>query len=82
MDEKLNQDITALKAAIADVNDAKAKAELESLLQQLENDMSAGNDSTFNTADLSEAVSRLEAEHPQATSLLNQVLQTLSNLGI
>lgn len=82
MDEKLNQDIAALKTAIADVTDNNAKAELENLLQQLENDMSAENDSTLNTDDLSEAISRLEAEHPQATSLLNQVLQTLSNLGI
>lgn len=60
------------------------KNRLESLLEKLENRMEASEDKNHLhlVEDMKEALSQFEVEHPTMTGILNELMVTLSNLGI
>ncbi len=78
--EKLRNEIENLSA-----EEDASKEKLEMLLQDiesgLENDEKNKNQSEL-LAGLKESVNHFETEHPRATAIINDIMVTLSNMGI
>ncbi len=60
------------------------KDKLESLLTKLENRLEATGEgqSLHLVADMKTALTQFEVEHPTATGIINELMVTLSNIGI
>ncbi len=60
------------------------RAKLESLLEKLEHRLDSEDDGKHLhlLKDFKDAVSSFEVEHPTATGIINELMLTLSNLGI
>lgn len=86
MNEKYNE----LTQLIEQINDAKLKQKMNALVSDLKNDvaetkvagLSLSDDDNDVLDQLETAINKLEAEYPEVTTLLNNVMQSLSNLGI
>lgn len=80
MNEKYNE----LTQLIEQVNDEKLKEKMKALVSDLKHDagVSLSDDDNDVLDQLETAINKLEAEHPEVTTLLNNVMQSLSNLGI
>ncbi|MCZ6802651.1 MAG: DUF4404 family protein [Proteobacteria bacterium] len=78
--EKLRNEIENLSA-----EEDASKEKLEILLQDiesgLENEEKNKNQSEL-LAGLKESVNHFETEHPRATAIINDIMVTLSNMGI
>ena len=72
INNSISPDSPAKKTLIALVNDVEKRVE-----QPADEDQ----DETL-LENLKDAVSRLETEHPRATAILNDIMVTLSNMGI
>lgn len=86
-DTELNRLAAELKAELADLEDSPevARERLRALHEELEQRLAhprEDNQDEQLIAQLTEAISAFEASHPRATAILNQVLQSLANLGI
>ncbi len=85
-DDKLRQELERLRAEAADLDthDEAGRERLNGVIEQLEkrlaDDEENDDDSLFEQ--LQESISHFEAEHPRATAILNEIMVTLSNIGI
>ena len=85
-EKQLRENLEKLRAEIDTVadNDTQARARLITLI----NDIEASIDPEQETGDqniadnIKDAVTHFETEHPRATAILNDIMVTLSNMGI
>jgi len=85
--ENLKKDLDKLRGEINSVagNDPHAKQRLNSLISNLEKrleDSALAEDDDGLLENIREEISNFEAEHPRATAILNDIMVTLSNMGI
>ena len=83
----LHQQLEELRAEIDRVarNDTAAKDRMNELLGEVEKTIDASSDQEIDDnlmENLRETISQFETEHPRATALLNDIMVTLSNMGI
>ena len=82
-ENEVRRDLEELRAEIATLENTKAR--LERLVVDIEKRLAEPADAAHHTAlieSLKDAVTELEAAHPQATAMINRFLVTLSNMGI
>ena len=85
--EQLHQSLDALRAALAEFGseDAEKRARIETLIEALERQIDAPEGAAPN-AELNETlptlVENFEVEHPRLTAILNDLMVTLSGMGI
>jgi len=84
---KLHEELERLRSAINEVADDKidAKEKLNLLISDIEKKLDEPSDETHHKnliEDISNAINQFETEHPRATAILNDVMVTLSNMGI
>ena len=81
--EQLRDLLSRLRAELAtlDAGDDGAQTRLRKLLDDIEGQL-ADNDNDGLTNDLKRRIETFEVEHPRVTAILNDVMVTLSNLGI
>ncbi len=89
MPEKiLRDDIEKLRKEIENLGadeDVSKKEKLESLLQDIESGLETEEQNKNQSellAGLKESVNHFETEHPRATGIINDIMVTLSNMGI
>ncbi len=77
--EKLRLEIESL-----DPGDQSSKERLESLVSELERNLSDSDTEQHETLvqSLREGIEHFEVEHPSITGVLNHIMVTLSNMGI
>ncbi|BBL72440.1 DUF4404 family protein [Methylogaea oryzae] len=85
--QKLNDVIHELKNQIAslEVSDAQAKQKLQSLVEGLEEKLRSPADAGHHhglVEEVRDSVEHFEVEHPRITAILNDLMMTLSNMGI
>lgn len=86
-DRQLDEHLEALRAEIGDLDaaDAAARTKLLALAHEIEMKLEGSgsvDEGGGLTDDLRDAIREYEVEHPRATGVLNQILMTLSNMGI
>ena len=84
--EKISTSIELLRAEIAKlkVEDKTAKARLDNLVAGLESGLAESEpagDATLNES-VKELIGHFEVEHPRITGVLNDLMVTLSGMGI
>ena len=87
MNEKLQETLAALRKEIEklSVDDKESKARLEQLIHKLELKLERPDDTAHHqslTDGLSESLTYFEVSHPRITGVLNDLMMTLSNMGI
>ena len=84
--EQLQQSITKLRAEIDALapNEAHHRERLGRLVTDIEAQLgdAVDDNSASVLASLNDQISEFEVEHPRITAILNDVMVTLSNLGI
>ena len=85
--ENLKKDLDKLRSEINNVaeNDPHAKQRLNSLISNLENRLKGSalaDEDDGPIENIREEIANFEAEHPRATAILNDIMVTLSNMGI
>lgn len=85
--QKLNEIIQELRVQIAalEIQDVQAKQKLQSLVEGLEEKVRSPEDSVHHhnlVVEVRDSVQHFEVEHPRLTAILNDLMMTLSNLGI
>ena len=84
--QELQNILTQLKSELANSRFEKAssEADLEALIKQIEQMLIEDESAVRNALNepLSDAVTRFESSHPELTSLLNNMISLLSNMGI
>ncbi|MBN1379216.1 MAG: DUF4404 family protein [Gammaproteobacteria bacterium] len=75
--EQLQQEIDQVENLAAD-----KKQKLETLIKNIENGLDEENVSEELNDSLSETITDFEASYPRLTSIINDIMVTLSNLGI
>jgi len=85
MQGNLNEKIISLKKELAQISSENSDAinHINSLIKEIEdlNDQSSG-DNSFIIDKLKQSIEHFETEHPRATAILNDIMVTLSNIGI
>ena len=81
--EQLGQLLSRLRAELAtlEAGDDGAQTRLRTLLDDIEGQL-ADHDNDGLTSELKRRIETFEVEHPRVTAILNDVMVTLSNLGI
>ena len=85
MQDNLNDKITALKIEIEQIpiEDTATKDHINALIQEIENSSDASlEDNNFIIDKIKTSIDHFETEHPRATAILNDIMVTLSNIGI
>ena len=86
MSDQLEKDLAELKEHLAalDVNDSKAKAEMDLLISDIELQLATptANSSDTLVEQIEGSISEFETSHPTLTGVLNNILVTLSNMGV
>ncbi len=87
MNEKLQETLKALREEIDNLSadDQESKARLEELVEKLELKLERPDDTVHHqslTEGLSESLTYFEVSHPRITGVLNDIMMTLSNMGI
>lgn len=85
--KELHQLLDALRVALHefDVGDQQARTRLDTLIAALERQMQTPNDAAASAsliANLPKAIEQFESEHPRLTAILNDLMVTLSGMGI
>jgi len=84
--DKLREDLDKLRAEIDNIatDDHESKEKLNQLITQLESRLKSSDveDNQGLTQNVKEAINQFETEHPRATAILNDIMVTLSNIGI
>ena len=83
---KLNSDLERLREEINHLaaDDVDSRKRLNRLISRLEAKLEnpdAGEDDSL-MKNLRDAIAHFETEHPRATAILNDIMVTLSNMGI
>jgi len=86
-DKDLQSKLEQLRAEIEKVapEDAEARERLDALLGEVEKAIDAESDEEVDdnlVENIRDAVSQFETAHPRATAILNDIMVTLSNMGI
>jgi len=86
-ENKLRDDIEKLRNEIENLsaNEDISKEKLEMLLQDIEYGLETEEQNKNQSellAGLKESVEHFETEHPRATAIINDIMVTLSNMGI
>ena len=85
MQDNLNEKIISLKKELEQISieNIDAKNHINTLIEEIEdlNEQSV-EDSTFIINKLKQSIESFETEHPRATAILNDIMVTLSNIGI
>ena len=85
MKTKLSETLNALRKEIVRLHtdDAESKQRLEQLVQRLESKLdNPDDDSHFLQEGIKDAITHFEVSHPRVTAILNDIMMTLSNMGI
>jgi len=76
--EKLRKEINRLA-----VDDVESRKRLDQLITDLEAKLEKPDEENDGLmVNLKDAIKHFEAEHPRATAILNDIMVTLSNMGI
>ncbi len=85
MQDNLNEKIISLKKELDQISieNSDTKAHINALIDDIENlkDQSS-DDNTFIINKLKQSIEYFETEHPRATAILNDIMVTLSNIGV
>lgn len=84
-EQQLRQELERLKQEAANLptDDEAGRERLHNLIEKLEKRLAEGEEDDEGLFDqIQDAVSHFEAEHPRATAILNDIMVTLSNMGI
>ena len=85
-EQQIRDNLDKLRAEIDQVadSDTQAKAKLNTLINEIEASIDPDQESADqNIAEhIKDAVTHFETEHPRATAILNDIMVTLSNMGI
>lgn len=83
---KLKEELEKLRSEVKELatDNIEASEKLEALISELERGLEEPSDTehTSIVEDMKEAISHFETEHPRATAILNDIMVTLSNMGI
>ena len=85
MQNNLSDKITALKIELEQIpiEDTAAKDHINALIQEIENSSyTSSEDNNFIIDKIKTSIEHFETEHPRATAILNDIMVTLSNIGI
>ena len=85
MQNNLSYKITALKIELEQIpiEDTAAKDHINALIQEIENSSyTSSEDNNFIIDKIKTSIDHFETEHPRATAILNDIMVTLSNIGI
>ena len=85
--QELQQLLDGLRIALRefDASDQPARTRLDTLIAALERQIQAPDDAAASAsllANLPKAIEKFESEHPRLTAILNDLMVTLSGLGI
>jgi len=85
--DKLNEALEHLRHEIEqlDVSDTAAKQRLGALITDIERKLGEPDDDELHetiVGNVRDAIGQFETEHPRATSILNQIMMTLGDVGI
>lgn len=83
--KKLHDDLKKLRNEINNVatDDIESRKKLNQILSDLQEKLEKpDNNDEGLVKDLKETIRHFEAEHPRATAILNDIMVTLSNMGI
>lgn len=86
-DIKLKDELEQLRTEVKELanDNIETARKLEALISELEKKLEGQSDPDNHTGlvgDLKDAISQFETEHPRATAILNDIMVTLSNMGI
>lgn len=86
-DKKLQQDIQRLRRELdqATGEGTEAKEKLSGIVKDLERHLEEPDNQALHrdlVSNIREAIENFETKHPRATAILNDIMVTLSNLGI
>ena len=86
-EKKIRDDIEKLRVEIKNLSadEDNPKEKLEILLQDIESGLETEMQNKKQSellAGLKESVNHFETEHPRATAIINDIMVTLSNMGI
>ncbi len=83
-DERIRQSIEALRAEIdrLGVGDEDARERLDALIADLERQLGQSASTPDLDRSVQEMIEQFEVEHPRITGVLNDLMVTLSGMGI
>jgi predicted nucleic acid-binding Zn-ribbon protein len=86
-DTRLKRELDRLRSEIKDLapDNIEAREKLDLLISDIEKKVEEPSNENHHTTlieDLKEAIAQFETEHPRATAILNDIMVTLSNMGI
>ena len=87
IDAELKDGLKKLRAEVNDVTseNAAAKDKLNTLINDIEKKLAEPDDTIHHNnliQDIKDTISQFESEHPRATAILNDIMVSLSNMGI
>ncbi len=84
MHEKIHEKITSLKNELEQlsISDNSAKENINDLINEIENLNESTEEKNIAIDNIKSSIDRFETEHPRATAILNDIMVTLSNMGI
>ena len=84
MHEKLNEKIVLLKKELEklSLSDEATKNQINTLIEDIESLKDESNDKDDLIENIKTSIKHFETEHPRATAILNDIMVTLSNMGI
>ena len=82
--EALKKDLDRLRAEVNDLaaSSPETRDKINELITDLETRVENEEDHEGLMDNIREYISRFETEHPRATAILNDIMVTLSNMGI
>lgn len=84
--EKLSEGLKALRSEIKNLkgSDEATRRRLEDLAARIEEQLAGGDESEPHSLlkELEDEIMRFEVEHPRLTAIINDIMVTLSNMGI
>lgn len=85
-EQNLRELIGRLRTEIAGLpdQDVEARSRLESIISELEARLDGDENQSIQGLEgsIQDTIRRLEARHPDATTVLNNIMMTLANMGI
>jgi seryl-tRNA synthetase len=84
MHDKLHEKIKSLKKELEQlpVSNNAAREHINKLITEIENLNESTEEKNFVIDKIKSSIDHFEAEHPRATAILNDIMVTLSNMGI
>ncbi|MBL1141360.1 MAG: DUF4404 family protein [Proteobacteria bacterium] len=84
MHEKLHEKISSLKNEVEQlsVDNDSTKKHINNLINEIENLNDVAEEKEDVIDKIKSSIDHFETEHPRATAILNDIMVTLSNMGI